>query len=174
MQLHVKVFRTLCPREGLEEDLNFDRPCPGRATEKFIISVLLVNMHVAGPAAPALKRRAAFMMIMDGDYSQVQSAQKFVDQCRASNVDMFKLCASCSLSPADLGSLHRFLNADARRHNDGTPSPEMDTFLTTVFDKTNIPAASRRRCLTHVESAVSASFSRSNMLLGWKRSGLTL
>ena len=117
---------------------------------------------------------------MDGDHPQAALAEKFVDACRRENVDIFKLYASCSLTqaPADLGpchsSLHRFFNAEARRNHDGMPSPEMNHFLKDVFAKTKIPSGSKKvfhRSLTHVESALSTSFSRSNMLLGWKRSG---
>ena len=133
----------------------------------------------AAGAAPA-KLRAAFLM--DGDHPQVKAAlaEKFVGACHDAHVDIFKLCASCLLAqaPTDLGPchscLHRVFNADARRNHDGTPSPAMDNFLKKVFAKTNIPSGSKKvfhRCLTHVESALSTSFSRSNMLLGWKRSG---
>ena len=136
---------------------------------------------VAAAAAVAPKQRAA--MTMDGDYPQTQAAlqQAFVDNCKEENIEVFKLCASCSLAqaPADVGPqhscLHRFFSAEARRDHDGVPSREMAHFLTHIFDKTKIPAESRkvfRRCLTHVESALSTSLSRSNLLLGWRRSGL--
>ena len=54
--------------------------------------------------------------------------------------------------------LKRYFNTPERRERDGTPSAEMTKFLTAVFDKTGIVSNSKtvfRRCLTHVESALS-------------------
>ena len=78
------------------------------------------DMGAAAAAAGAapIKLREAFLT--DGDHPQVKAAldEKFVDACRRENVDIFKLCASCSLTqvPGDLGPCHSSLHRFFQRH----------------------------------------------------------
>ena len=137
------------------------------------------------PAAPPAAGPERKVILFDGDFPQVNAVlqqAKLLEACREAAVELVKFAAACSApqQPLDNGpcfsNLKSYFSSSRFDFSDttGSPSTSMADFLHNVFDKLPMTGDSKStfRCLlSHIEAAVSKSFPKRALQLGFERSG---